>query len=179
MPPKKPGGMHTRMKSEHFLVGQEENNLGSESISGKLPKTADVLRYFFYRKNLPQFKFKPVNNVICCPMKSGLKVANCEGNPDCEVNSECVVRKVKVDGNWEASGLPIIDDYAISLKIKKLNEQFKNIDKNKKKPNSDIKKREIFSKNMSQLFDISVQNAEEKIRQDRLRDTEAQDEDIR
>ena len=75
----------------------------------KLPLTKSVLLYLFFRKNLPKYKNKAVMLAICCPIKTGLKVANSENNPDCcKEGQECVVRKLKTDGNWLASGIPIL-----------------------------------------------------------------------
>ena len=55
-PPKKgQGGVHlTRSNTDHFLVGQEQTDLGSEAKAGKLPKTRAVLQYMFNRKNSPK-----------------------------------------------------------------------------------------------------------------------------
>ena len=114
----------------------------------------------FNRKNSPKNKFKPIGPVICCPLKAGTHVANCEENPDCENTTQCVVRKVKEEGNWIASGIEIISDYSISLRLKKLMDDFKALDKNKRKPNSDIAKREAFTTKLESLFDISDKNAE-------------------
>ena len=70
-------GPRTRTTSDHFLVGQEQSDLGQEARQGKLPLTKDVMKYFLYRKNMPEFKFKPVNLAICCPLKSGTQYSKC------------------------------------------------------------------------------------------------------
>ena len=125
--PSKEGKPGSRAHSDHFMVGQEQSDLGVDSKNGKLPLTKDVLRYFFYRKNLPENKFKPVGQSICCPLLTGSRAASCE--TDCQ----CVVWKVKTAGNWIASGIPIISDHAIINKIKSLNNEFFVLNKNKKK----------------------------------------------
>ena len=103
----------SRTNSNHFLIGQEQSDLGKDARQGKLPDTRDVLKYFFYRKKLPDFKFKPVGSAICCRFKSGTGFTNCEDNPKCRECSECVgcvVRKVKVEGNWQIAGISIISE---------------------------------------------------------------------
>ena len=147
--PSKEGKPGSRAHSDHFMVGQEQSDLGVDSKNGKLPLTKDVLRYLFYRKNLPENKFKPVGQSICCPLLTGSRDASCE--TDCH----CVVWKVKTAGNWIASGIPIISDHAIINKIKSLNNEFLVISKNKNKPKSDLKKREVFLSKVESLFDIS------------------------
>ena len=134
--PKKQGNPGSRAHSEHFMIGQEEPDLGVDSKNGKLPLTRDVLKYFFFRKNLPENKFGPVGQSICCPLLRCKKVASCESQPDCQ----CVVRKIKTDGNWISSGIPIISDHAISNKIKALNADFIIINKHKNNPKSDTRK---------------------------------------
>ena len=81
---KSPGLPGTRTSSDHFLIGQEQADLGKEAKQGKLPRTRDVMKYFCFRKNLPEFKFKPVASAMCCPFKSGSNDANCEENPMCK-----------------------------------------------------------------------------------------------
>ena len=180
--PKKPGGItNTRLHHDHFLAGPEEASIGKQA--GKLPLTKEVLQYLFYRKNLPICKYKSAVLAISCPMKTGGKVANCENYPACQFPAECVVRKVKSDGNWLASGIPIVNDYSISRKIKVLHDEYKIIEKNKSNLNSDIKKREAFSSKLNSLFDISSPDAEnkiekDKIEKDRLRGEYARVEDI-
>ena len=76
------------------------------------------------QKKLTDFKFKPVDSVICCPFKSGKVVSNCEVSLKCKDSSECVFTKLKDDGNWILSGIPIIGDLAILKKVKKLNDEY-------------------------------------------------------
>lgn len=175
---KSPGGKSTRASSGHFLVGQEQPDLGKDARGGKLPLTGDVMRYFFHRKNLPNFKFKPVKTSICCPFKTGSMVANCQDNPLCTESSKCVVSMLRIEGNWNSSGIPTIADLAIIKKIEKLNDQFKALDKHKKNPNRDLLKRMEFSEKMDELFDISVPGVEDKLVMDRLRKEQAREEDI-
>jgi hypothetical protein len=113
------------------MIGQECPDLGLDAGRGKLPLTKSVLQYLFYRKNLPKFKYKSPMLAISCPMKTGEKISFCENNPDCKENEECVVRKVKSDGHWLASGIPIISDFAIAKKLRILNDKFRLIDKNR------------------------------------------------
>jgi len=175
---KSPGGNITRASTGHFIVGQEQPDLGKDAKQGKLPLTGDVMRYFFHRKNLPEFKFKPVKTTICCSFKTGTNAANCQDNPMCTESSKCVVSKLRIEGNWNSSGIPTIADLAIVNKIEKLNDQFKALDKNKKNPNSDLLKRMEFSEKMDELFDISVPGVENKLVMDRLRKEQAREEDI-
>ena len=120
-----------------------------------------------------------MEQAICCPLKSGTTGANCDDNPNCKESSECVVRKVKNDGNWVKAGIPIIDDLAIFKKIKKLREDHRALAKNKKKPNSNLVQRELFSEKLDQLFDICVPDVEERLQVDRLRDQQARVEDLK
>ena len=124
-------GLNSRTSTDYFWVGPEMSDLGKDARQGKLPLTRDVLKYLFHRKGLPEFKSKPVEQAICCPFKSGTNVANCDDNTNCKESSECVVRKVKNDGNWVIAGIPIIDDLAILKKIKKLREEHRALAKNK------------------------------------------------
>ena len=169
---------NTRKHSDHFMVGQECPDLGVDARRGKLPLTKSVMQYLFHRKNLPKFKYKSVKLAICCPMKTGLKTASCDTNPDCKEGEECVVRKIKTDGSWHSSGIAILSDFAIAHKISTLNDEFKNLDKNKKCPNKDLKKREDFQKKLESLFDISSPKAVDIINKDRLRDLKDKEEDI-
>ena len=141
---KSPGLPGTRTASDHFLVGQAQSDLGKDAMQGKLPLTKDVMKYFLFRKGLPEFKFKSVELAINCPLKSGSIQSNCKENPKC-LGSQCVVSKVKEEGNWIRAGLPIMSDLSISIKLKKLYEEHRALTKNKNKPNSDIVKREKFS----------------------------------
>ena len=58
---KTPGGPVTRVNSDHFLIGPEQSVLGRDARQGKLATTRYVMKYFFYRKKLTDFKFKPVD----------------------------------------------------------------------------------------------------------------------
>ena len=89
------------------------------------------------------------------------------------------MKKVKEEGNWICSGIPMMSDISISSKIKKLYEEHRALNKNKNKPNSDLLKREEFSEKLDNLFDISIPGVEENFMSDRLRDQEAREEDIR
>ena len=175
---KSPGLPGTRTASDHFLVGQAQSDLGKDAMQGKLPITKDVMKYFLFRKGLPEFKFKSVELAINCPLKSCSIQSNCKENPKC-LGSQCVVSKVKEEGNWIRAGLPIMSDLSISIKLKKLYEEHRALSKNKNKPNSDIVKREKFSEKMDDLFDISVQGVEDHLEGDRLRDQDAREEDLR
>ena len=72
-----------------------------------------------------------------------------------------------------------MSDVSITKKIIKLNEEYRKLDKNKAKPNSDKLKREAFVKKLDSLFDISCSDSEDKIKMDRLRSKEAVVEDMR
>ena len=61
---KSPGLPGTRTASDHFLVGQAQSDLGKDAMQGKLPITKDVMKYFLFRKGLPEFKFKSVELAI-------------------------------------------------------------------------------------------------------------------
>ena len=88
---KKTGSGSTRSHTQHFLVGPEQLDMGKEARSGKLPCTREVLQYFFYRKNTPNFKYKPVSGAICCPLKIGTTSSSCGNNLQFSPSSECVV----------------------------------------------------------------------------------------
>ena len=107
----------TRFNSDHFLVGQDQPDLGKEVQVGKLPTTRSVLKYIFFRKRLPSFKFQPIGSVLCCPFITGTLTPNCEENPGCKPGMECVVKKLKTEGNWLASGIPIVSDRLILRKL--------------------------------------------------------------
>ena len=119
----------TRLQSDHYMIGQQCSDLGVDSKIGKLPLTKSVMKYLFFRKNLPNFKYKSVKLAICCPMNRTENRSNCDNNPDCKENEECVVKKVNTDGNWIASGIPIISDYAISQHLIVLNDMYKKLNK--------------------------------------------------
>ena len=169
---KNKGKIKTRVSSEHFLVGQEKADLGADARQGKLPLTKNVLQYLFHLKNLPENKFKSVSKLVCCPMKTGTRVASCEEN------CICVVNRVKNEGNWVASGLPMVTDQSIMNKIVGLNEEFKALDKNKTKSGTNIAKREKFISKLNGLFDISAKDAINLIKNDRLRKDEDKNEDV-
>ena len=168
----------TREHTNHFLVGQEQSDLGKEARSGKLPLTRHIMQYLLYRKNLPEFKFKPVAGVICCPLKTQSLESSCEVNPNCKSGNECLVWKVKNDGRWLESGIPILSDRSISDKIVKLNQDYRFLIKHKSKPNADTVKREDFVTKLDSLFDISAPSALDRIKADRLRSEQAVVEDI-
>ena len=85
----------TRSLSNHFLIGQESKNLGSDAVSGKLPLLRSVMQYLFHRKNIPKFKFKPISPIICCALKTGSAEAKCEDSQDCSGEEQSVVNRVK------------------------------------------------------------------------------------
>ena len=86
-------GPSLRASSDHFLVGSEQPDLGKDARQGKLPLTRSVLQYFFHRKNLPEFKSKTLDQIICCNLSRSNFIADCENNPNCKDSSECVVKK--------------------------------------------------------------------------------------
>ena len=171
-------GPSLRASSDHFLVGSAQPDLGKDARQGKLPLTRSVLQYFFHRKNLPEFKSKTLDQIICCNLSRSNFIADCENNPNCKDSSECVVKKVKNDGNWLKAGIPIISDQAILKKVKKLHDEYKTLAKNKNKPNSNLLQREKYSEILDELFDISVPGADSRLMMDRLRQDQARQEDL-
>ena len=103
-----------RSKTEYFLVGQSSDNISSST--GKLPLGRDVLKYLPHLKNILDKKNIPVQEIICCPLMSGTREASCDTTGCCS-NSEgqkCVVAKMKKEGLWTISGLPILTDQSTS-----------------------------------------------------------------
>ena len=121
------------------------------------------MKYFLYRKNLPEFKYKSVYQAICCPLESGTNYSNCNESFQCSGSIQCIVKKVKEEGNWISSGIPIMSDLSISKKLKKLYDEHRALNKNKNKPNCDIVKREEFFEKIDKLFDISLPGVEDKL----------------
>ena len=174
-----PGASTTRKKTEIFLIGQSESSLPS---NGKLPLTSDVMKYFFYRRNLPEFKSRPPSSAVCCPLKTKSQDASCfelggccsEGQGE---GTKCVVAKVKC--SWLMSGLPVIKDQNITRKILKIFERHRTLVKSKSKlTKCEDQKREAFKEEMSSLFDISAADVVAQINKDRLRSEEAKTEDL-
>ena len=91
-----------------FLIGAISDKLPDN----QLPTGRDVLRFLFHKKSVAGVnKQKPkLNPLVCCPMKSGLKEANCD-------SCDCMVRAVKIA--WKKAGFETMSDFAISEKIKK------------------------------------------------------------
>ena len=120
-------------------MGQTNSSSSFPSI-GKLPLTADVMKYFMYRRNLPDFKLGSPSSVFC-PLKTGTQDAKCWEPGGCCSDSQsgrakCVVAKVKVDGSWHESGFAIIKDQNITRKILKLFDKHRSLVKNKSKESS-------------------------------------------
>ena len=114
----------TRRSTEVFMLGQGEPTFPSV---GKLPLAGDVMRYMMYRKNLPDFKSSSPSSVICCPLKTNSQDAKCMESGGCcdpsqSSSSKCLVAKVKFDGFWIESGLPVVKDQSILRKVIKIYE---------------------------------------------------------
>ena len=103
---KSSGGRGTRTDTDHFLIGPEVSNLGKDARQEKLPLLGDVMKYFFHRKNLPDFKYKPVDSVICCPFKSGTLTANCDDNSKCLSHLNVWLGKLRVMGTGSSQVSP-------------------------------------------------------------------------
>ena len=171
----------TRKQTEVFLFGQGNPEFPS---AGKLPLAADVMRYLLYRKQLPEFKISSTAAVICCPLKTGTQDARCLDpggccDPDQGAVSKCVVAKLKYDGHWAESGLPVIKDQNILGKVLNIHDTKQKLTKNKSRQSSaEEVKRNEFKIAMESLFDISAPDIIEKIEKDRLRSEQAKKEDL-
>ena len=77
-----------------------------------------------YRKFLPELKLGSPASAVCCPLRTGTKDAQCQDPGGCSSSVKCVVYKVKTEGHWLESGLPIVSDHAIKQKILKLVEDW-------------------------------------------------------
>ena len=119
----------------------------SFSSSGKLPIGYDVMKYLFFKKNCEGTKFKPLNKIICCPLKTGSVTASCLDEKGCVIEErQCVVAKLKYDGHWIDAGYKIISDVSITQKVLKLANKHRDLVKNRARNNeTEVKKREAFT----------------------------------
>ena len=164
----------TRGATDHFLIGQSQNNLDS---GGKLPVSRKILQYLKFLQSLPGQGGRPVKSIISCPFSTGTVNADCKGQVGCSSRSEkCVVSAVTE--YWGKAGIPTLTHQAISDKVFKLLNEWKQIVKDKSKSSvAVISKREAFVKKLDTLFDIAAKNAIEVIQGDRLRSAEARQSD--
>ena len=174
----------TRSKSDFFLIGQSSDDI-TGSGQGKLPLTQDVMKYLLHIKNLPENIRNPVKNVIICPLKKGKKDSICSEGLGCclddsETKNKCVIAKLKNEGHWTESGLPIITDYAIYLKVEKLFKEYQSLLKNKSRQTPvEIQKRDLYREKLNSLFDILSKDGEDNIKHDKCRSMEAKSEDLK
>ena len=161
-----------------FLLGHSESSITSY---GKLPLTINILRYFMYRRSLPMFKLSSPSAVICCPLRTGTREAKCLEPGGCYTDEgvKCVVAKMKTEGYWLESGLPITSDQTITNKVLKILDTQRAVTKHKNITSCSAElKRNNFKTVLNSLFDISKPNCLDIINQDRLRSEEAKIEDI-
>ena len=169
------GSVKTRGATDHFLIGQHQGCLDS---GGKLPVLRTVLQYLKFLQTVPGNQNKPVKTLICCPLITNLKVADCAGSKGCDSSGyECVVSALTK--SWKKSGIPTISDYAISIKILKNFEKWKTLVRNKNKSSPvELAKRESYKIKLDQLCDIAANDAIERIKSDRMRSEDSRQADI-
>ena len=177
-------GVKSRSSTDHFLLGQEEESVRGRSGSGnKLLLTKDMMRYFMYRKNLPQFRGWTLASIVCCPLSTGTNTAKCQTQDatECVGGGLCVVAGVKGEGNGLNSGIPLMSDLSIRDKIMKINKVYRDKIMKHKSKNSTVAKaeRDKFLTDIDSLFDIAAPDAIELIQKDRLRLEKDKDEDIK
>ena len=169
------GSIVTRGATEHFMIGHHQSSLDS---GGKLPVLRKILQYLKYLQSLPGKQNRPVKSVISCPLITNLKIADCNGSDGCGSGEDlCVVSALSK--YWIKAGIPRISDYAISVKVLKLFDEWKSILKNRNKSTPvEIAKRKEFAVKLDQLLDIATSDAIQVLKSDRLRSAEARQADI-
>lgn len=154
----------------------------SKLPSNRLPTKGNVIRYLQYLKTPKAHKFKPTGFQAGCKQGRGTSDLKCK-NTECDSQQRCAASSV-ID-IWMAAGFEnkILTGRAVKNQICNLNERYvallrKNVwtqNSGNELPNSKL---ESFLEECDQLFDISVPGIIEKIRNDRILDETARDEDI-
>ena len=168
----------TRSSTDVFLIGNTRDTFPGN----RLPLTIDVMKYLHHRKNLPEWRYKPIKTVISCHMISGQKFAKCFQDGGCcaeTSRAKCVIAAIKHDGKWLKSGLPMVSDFTIRERLTKLNETWVKLNKARfKEAKREIEKRGVFREMMGEFFDLTAKDAEKIIKSDRLRSADAKEEDV-
>ena len=167
----------TRSGDEMFLVGSAGVQIVPDKISLKVWTNQEVLQYIQGRLNLiKNDQGKPVRgkgilSFLSCPLKPKSKDARCLLEGGCESGVEpCFISILKRYGGWVNSGIPMMSDYAIGEKAKKLFSKQKALEWAKSKESKDqAAKREAFKLELSKSFDVSHLKAEQMIRADKKR----------
>ena len=165
----------TRGATDHFLIGHPQSSLES---GGKLPVSRQILQYLKFLQSLPGNEKRPVKSIISCPLMTGQYTADCKGSVGCSSSGDkCVVSAVSE--YWSKAGIPSISHQAISAKVLKLLDEWKQVCKDKQRVNAAaLSKREAFVEKLNMLFDIAAADAIQAIQGDRLRSPEARQSDI-
>ena len=159
----------TRSHTELFLIGHPK----ILEDGGKLPLAKDVIQHLKYCQLLPGNSNLPVKSLICCPLITKQKTANCSGPNGCisensPIKGRCVVNAVSEF--WKRAGIPTICDQNIATHVHKLLDRWTALKKNSKKNSPvDVAKREQFQGELNQLFDIATPSAISTLQVDRLR----------
>ena len=137
------------------IIGEMDGKVQFSHYNNQLPTRRDVLKHLFHKKKEEQ------------NLKIPLKM-HCAA-----VIDEVMIR-------WEKAKIPTITKNNATMKLEKLFQLWKELEKNKKKSHSKAAKdREVFIKSLDDLFDIVSSRWEKDILGDRLRSKEAKQEDLR
>ena len=158
-----------------FLLGSSISHLSS---NGRLPLRGAALCYLVGRMNR-QPKCQKIDTHILCPLISGTTIGKCDTSDGCVAAGDpCVVAEVKRD-SWIKSKLPMKGDRAISQIILADYKELQTLKKNKSRKTVKVMEdRQKFKDKMETTLDAAKSDAEDIIRKDRLRTTDAVREDI-
>ena len=92
-------------------------------------------------------KHKRFGDLICCPLKTGKKIASCD---ESELVNCCLMKEIKQP--WIKAGFPVIGDASIKDAVIKLQAEYAKLRKS-----SNVT---TFKEKINRLFDIANKNIE-------------------
>ena len=122
----------SRSSTQKFLVGQFRDFIPDN----QLPTEKDVLKFLFHKKHaeyLKSEKHPQQDKLISCPIDHNFS-SKCSVNDECTEENSCVVRELKK--SWARAGFPVIEDRSIRDKVKKIDDEWSKINKNKSNKSS-------------------------------------------
>ena len=147
----------------------------------------DMVRYLHWVKDQAVNKSADWESLLSCPLMSGTNESSCY-TKGCQtpgyVGNGCGVFFAKYTGGWVKTGIPLMSDRTIKTHIRTVLKDWQSINKMRARlslPNLSSQQQKLvenFQHKMSETFLITDSNAEELIRNDRLRNDEQKNEDI-
>ncbi|XP_065683489.1 uncharacterized protein LOC124813472 [Hydra vulgaris] len=154
-------GKDTRSKYKVFLI----NDIIEILSSSQLPTGEQVLQYLhgkLFKARKENLKYR-LCDMVSCKFPHGSFEIGCNNPGGCNfLKSTCVVSSLKKI--WKRSAIPIVADQHIRSKILCLEDRRKKLSKNKLRDTPhNLRKIDAYKLEIKCLFDISVNDAQQKI----------------